>query len=303
MDSRRWDQFRPRSGDIVIATYPKCGTTWMQRIVSLLVLQSPEPIPLGEMSPWIEMRIMEPIDAVMVRLEDQRHRRFVKTHLPFDGLPIHDAIRYIHVARDGRDACMSYHNHCAALTGAALSAFDAVGREDDEVGCDYPRAPTDPAAFFRRWIRQGGVPGHKDGLPHTSFFTFEQSYWAQRKRSNFLFVHYNDLKMDLHSEMCRIADYLEIPVTSAIWPDLVEAASFKTMRRDGDTLMPQHKVAFNHGKEGFFFKGRNDRWRGVFDDDDLALYDTRVEEMFSPDCANWVANGRLLAVDPRSATS
>jgi len=27
IDSRRWEHYRPRPGDIVIATYPKCGTT------------------------------------------------------------------------------------------------------------------------------------------------------------------------------------------------------------------------------------------------------------------------------------
>jgi len=36
MDSRRWEHYRPRFDDIVIGTYPKCGTTWMQRIVGLL---------------------------------------------------------------------------------------------------------------------------------------------------------------------------------------------------------------------------------------------------------------------------
>src|SRR5262249_58154642 len=43
IDSRRWSAYRPRSGDVIIATYPKCGTTWMQRIVGLLIFQSPEP--------------------------------------------------------------------------------------------------------------------------------------------------------------------------------------------------------------------------------------------------------------------
>ena len=33
-------------------------------------------------------------------IEAQTHRRFLKSHLPFDGLPIYDEVRYIHVARD-----------------------------------------------------------------------------------------------------------------------------------------------------------------------------------------------------------
>ena len=75
-DSRRWQHYRPRPADIVIATYSKCGTTWMQRIVGLLVFQTPEPRPIMEISAWIDRRFPEPIDALMARLEDQEHRRF-----------------------------------------------------------------------------------------------------------------------------------------------------------------------------------------------------------------------------------
>ena len=42
-DSRRWNHYQPRRDDIVIATYPKCGTTWMQQIVSSLVFQDAAP--------------------------------------------------------------------------------------------------------------------------------------------------------------------------------------------------------------------------------------------------------------------
>jgi hypothetical protein len=88
MDNGRWDAFAPRDGDIVIATHPKCGSTWMQRIIDLLVFQSPEPRPLKETSPLLESTVGPHGDAVLGMLEAQTHRRFIKTELPFDGLPV-----------------------------------------------------------------------------------------------------------------------------------------------------------------------------------------------------------------------
>ena len=32
-DSRNWDRYRPRPGDVVISTSYKSGTTWMQNIL------------------------------------------------------------------------------------------------------------------------------------------------------------------------------------------------------------------------------------------------------------------------------
>jgi len=63
IDSRRWGHYRPRATDVVIATYPKCGTTWMQRIVDLLIFQTPEPRPIMEVSPWLDRRFPEPVDT------------------------------------------------------------------------------------------------------------------------------------------------------------------------------------------------------------------------------------------------
>ena len=37
LDSERWDHVTLRHGDVVISTSMKAGTTWMQRIMSLLV--------------------------------------------------------------------------------------------------------------------------------------------------------------------------------------------------------------------------------------------------------------------------
>jgi hypothetical protein len=39
MDNIRWQRFSARSGDIIISTPPKSGTTWMQMICALLIFQ------------------------------------------------------------------------------------------------------------------------------------------------------------------------------------------------------------------------------------------------------------------------
>ena len=133
MDSRRWERFRPRWDDIVIATYPKCGTTWMQRIVSLLVFRDPAPLRLMDVSPWLDCRFVEPIEAALARLEAARHRRFIKSHLPADGLPssMSCAISW----SPGTAATpASYHNHVLSYTPWMLARLDAAGSR----GLDRP---------------------------------------------------------------------------------------------------------------------------------------------------------------------
>ncbi len=46
--------------------------------------------------------MFQPVELDLATLHTQRHRRFVKTHLPFDAVPIWDEVKYIHVS-DGRD--------------------------------------------------------------------------------------------------------------------------------------------------------------------------------------------------------
>jgi aryl sulfotransferase len=299
LDSRRWHRYRPRADDIVIATYPKCGTTWMQRIVALLIFQTPEPRPVMDISAWIDRRFPEPVDTVLARIQAQPHRRFLKSHLPLDGLPIYDKVKYIHVARDGRDACMSFHNHATAFTPQTLDRLNSAGLADEAVGRPYPAAPADPAEFFHRWITRGEVPGHEDGSPTVSFFHFERSWWAARRRPNVLLVHFNDLKADLCGEMRRVAAFLGIAVAAERWPALAAAAGFEAMRRDGQVLMSGVANMFEGGSRRFFNKGTNERWRGVVHQDDLALYKAKSEALLSPANAAWVSRGRRSAGDPR----
>ncbi len=297
-DGGRWSSYRPRDDDVIVATYPKSGTTWMQQIVASLIFQTAETLPVTKLAPWLDRRT-GPLTEVLETLEKQQHRRSIKSHIPFDGMPYHANVKYIHVARDGRDASLSYHHHCRGYTEGNLARLDEIGRRDAGLGRPMPRAPDSPAAFFRTWMREG-ANGEQDGSPGLSWFNFEQSFWRARHLPNVLLVHYRDLKADLEGEMRRVAGFLDIETPEALWPALVTAATFEEMKKAGNDIHPGLAGQFVGGASHFFAKGENDRWRGILTPDDLSLFDRKSELSFEPDCNAWLRHGRLGFRDPRS---
>src|SRR5918995_1926121 len=131
-DSARWDGFAFRPGDIVISTPAKSGTTWMQMLCALLIFDGPDfPAPRGDLSPWLDMCDC-PLAEVTTDLAAQTHRRFIKTHTPLDGLPLHPDVTYLVVGRDPRDVAISTEHHTANMDFAHFLELRAaaVGNED-----------------------------------------------------------------------------------------------------------------------------------------------------------------------------
>ena len=152
LDSNRWNQFTHRPGDIIISTSYKAGTTWMQTIVANLVFQDgamPQPVLL--MSPWLDMR-HRPLDAALVNLDGQTHRRFIKSHLPLDALPYYPAARYIIVGRDPRDVFMSLLAHHGNYTAEAIAQFNSVSVE---IGREFPVDLGEASHAWRNWLTRG----------------------------------------------------------------------------------------------------------------------------------------------------
>lgn len=179
-DSAAWDDFPMRADDIVISTYPKCGTTWMQRIVGMLVFADETPFPLRAISPWPDFRL-NPLNATKEMAARQTHRRFFKSHLPYEALPVYEGVKFIHVARDGRDASMSFFNHKANYTPKVVEGFVQVSLDDLKFGDTFEAVPKNPADHFGDWL-----DGPEDDLgdPRASFFAIENSFWSARNEIN-----------------------------------------------------------------------------------------------------------------------
>ncbi|WP_058553514.1 sulfotransferase domain-containing protein [Thiohalocapsa sp. ML1] len=190
--------FRVRPDDVLIASCPKCGTTWLQQIVH--GLRSGGAMDFEEISlvvPWIETAPMLGIDLNAPQVATPRA---FKTHLTRNRLP--DAGRKLFIVRDPQDALVS-----------AYRFMRGVMFEPDAV---------DIAAFAEAYfLREGPVPRYWDHL---------RAWWPVRHHADVLFLCYEDLRHDLRGAVARIAAFCGIAADAALLDLATRQAGFDFMR-------------------------------------------------------------------------
>ena len=280
-DSARWEAFAFRPGDIVISTRSKSGTTWMQMICALLVLGSPDlPAPLPSLSPWVDHAI-EPVEDVVRRLEAQQHRRFVKTHTPLDGVPLDPRATYVVVARHPLDMAVSLYHQSDNIDRARLR--ELTGGPAEPSGA--PPRP-DLHTWLRAWTERDTTPAEAmDSLVGVLHHVTDA--WSRRDAGNVVLVHYADLLADLPGEMLRLADLLGITVPEDRWDDLVEAATFASMRGRSDEITP-NTLGVLEDNAAFFREGRSGAGREVLTAEEMARYEARVAALAPRDVVAWL---------------
>ena len=79
---------------------------------------------LMEASHWLDRRFGYANKDVKEILKEQTQRRIIKSHLPLDTLPYSPTVKYVFVARDGRDVALSLFNHYNDYTDKILSLIN-----------------------------------------------------------------------------------------------------------------------------------------------------------------------------------
>jgi aryl sulfotransferase len=291
-DSSRWDGFEFRADDIVISTPSKCGTTWMQMICALLIFGDTNlPRPLAELSPWLDIQT-DTISSVFTSLAAQRHRRFIKSHTPLDGLPFDERVTYICVGRDPRDAAISSDYHLNNMNREVLmkARETAVGSDDlpSLIPDGVPPRVEDPVERFWRWVEDDAPP--REGLE--LLLHHLGTFWDRQQATNVVLIHYADLQADLEGEMRRLAGLLGIVISEDVWPGLVAEARFDRMRDRADEVAPGVTMdGLWHDTSRFFNRGKSGQWRTFLGSKDLARYEARVRRLATPDLAAWAHGG------------
>ncbi|MBH1929331.1 sulfotransferase domain-containing protein [Serratia rubidaea] len=276
-DSTIWNDFVFRDDDIIVASAPKAGTTWTQQIVAQLLFNGDGDVSIADISPWLDFRL--PDRQTMLELYAcQQHRRAIKTHLPVDALVYSPKAKYIYVARDGRDCVWSIFNHITNYS-------DELYRQLDSAEGQNAAAPPKPSAaieqYWRQWLAEESE----------AFWHNIRSWWAIRSLPNLLLLHFNDLKQDMPGTIRRIADFLQIPIQEAYWPDILQHCSFDWMKQNGNKVAPLRGALWQGGGDTFIHKGVNRRWADVLSVQECVAYEQRTQRELGAECANWLSAG------------
>jgi len=279
-DSTIWNELVFRDDDIVIASYAKSGTTWLQQIVGQLIFGGDPELAVAELSPWLDLRV-PPKQLKLPLVEAQTHRRFLKTHLPVDALRFSPRAKYLYIGRDGRDVVWSMHNHHA---NANRMWYETLNDTPGRVGPPIEPPPEDILSYWRDWLE-------RDGHPFWPFWENVRGWWQIRELPNVMLLHFADLKRDLPGEIARIAAFLDIRVEESRMDAIVEFCSFAWMKRNGARAAPLGGAFWDAGADTFIHKGTNGRWRETLSAEESARYEQRAEAELGAACARWLATG------------
>jgi aryl sulfotransferase len=291
VDSSRWSRFEPRPDDVIISTPSKCGTTWMQQMVGMILLDRVDfGASLSTMSPWLDVQVTSE-DEVFKQLAEQSHRRFIKTHTPLDGIPRHGSWTYIVVFRHPLDAALSTRDHRINLDGDQFrSMIEAVTGKPPPVPTTTP--PKDPEEFLRYWISNDAEPDGSgpDGL--SDFANSLTAAWSLRNEPNVHLFHYDDLWRDLDGQMARLAEILGVELDSTRRGRFVDAATLDSMRARADQTAPSASGRqLWRDAAGFFKSGGRREWPTMLTAKEVEDVADRLESMVGPDAARWALQG------------
>ncbi len=240
--------YKARPGDLFIAAYPKCGTTWTQHIV-WLIQHDGEPLPVGK-SMTVEIPHLEEVGKEIVA--EGATPRVIKTHLPYHMTPYHADAKYIYVARNPFDCAVSFYHH----TRGFVKHYDFADGTFDQ--------------FFECFI--------KGEVDFGDYFDNLLSWSEHSDDSNVLFLTYEELKADTPKEVRKIAEFLGAESLnqvkdSQILNKLLYHSSFERMSKNQSRWSSQRPK----NMPPFIRKGQVGDWKNHFSDEQVK----RLTEKFA----------------------
>ena len=251
-------EYKAQDNDLFVATYPKCGTTWTQHII-YLILNDGVPISrdqrLDQEFPHLEECGSE---FVSKRASLSGGYRLIKTHLPFGMTPQSPRAKYVCVVRNPKDCVVSFFHHTRGFVkhyNFSNGSFDT----------------------YFELFRQGRVD-------FGSYFDCVRSWLDHKDDPNVLLLTYESLREDARSGVLKIAKFLGEEYSIKLLANgedilnkVLEHSSLKMMKQD------PRRWASERPKEHtpFIRKGSLGGWNELLKPDQIEILDKMMREKCS----------------------
>uniref|UniRef100_A0A5F8GZI5 Sulfotransferase n=1 Tax=Monodelphis domestica TaxID=13616 RepID=A0A5F8GZI5_MONDO len=235
--------FQFQDTDILLVTFPKSGTIWVQHILSLIFnkddIQNQSTIPTFVKIPWLEHK--QVFKSVM---ENEKSRpRIMTTHLQAKFLIPNlknSKVRVVYVARNPKDVLVSfYHFHKFANFMPDFSSFDD---------------------FFDQFL---------EGKVHYgSWFNHIKGWLGVRHELNFFVITYEDLSQEPYQAIQSLAKFLGQHLEPEYLKSILYHSTFSFMSQNDQLNFSTISCEiYDHSKGKFFRKGMTGNWKEYFSQD------------------------------------
>nr|KAI8728528.1 estrogen sulfotransferase-like [Biomphalaria glabrata] len=234
--------FKARSDDVLLVSYPKSGTHWFSEITTMLIH--------GYWNlPQETMKHLEYFPANI--LNEIPSPRVLNTHLPYPRIPLdffRKRCKIVVIMRNPRDVAVSYYKFISNL-----SVWNYSGHWD---------------SFFPLFLN--------GNVPYNSWFEHTENWLKVIKsgKHNVHVVFYEDFQSDFKDACRKLADFLEVPCS----PELIDAIHRETSFAN----MKQNKEDFSlhlskNGQSPIYRKGEVGDWQKWFTSEQIDLIDQEME--------------------------
>ncbi|XP_044519100.1 sulfotransferase 2A1-like [Gracilinanus agilis] len=226
--------FKFQDTDILLVSYPKSGTTWMQHILSLMLnkdFQNQNSMPTYIRVPFVE------VSSFKIEWDKMPAPRLFASHLPanfFINLK-NSKTRVVFLVRNPKDVLVSYyHYHKFAKFLPNFNSFDD---------------------FFHQFV-EGKVN-------YGSWFNHTKSWLDVYHELNSFLITYEDLFQEPRQVIQNLANFLGLKLEPNDLENILHCSSFSYMSQNYSLNYSSSKF-FDQSNGKFFRKGVTGNWKEHF---------------------------------------
>ena len=247
------EAFTPRPDDIVIATFSKSGTTWLQNTVYNLLGCPNGPIEkINKSTPWLQSVFGVTLDEI----EEMKGPRVFKTHDYWSWMPekLRETARFIYCSRNPKDQAVSYFHHMKTLKDICYG---------EKCG----------GMTFNEYFDQ--IYTQKDVAEFGLWEDHNVEWLEQSSRKNILFLTYEDLKEDTEREIRKISEFLGLSLDEERIGHTLNESRFEHMKNSNNLNLSW----LTGGSSEYIRKGQVGGWVDYLSEEQSAYFNQPIQKV------------------------